>query len=48
LEDLLPGGPLFQRDNVPAAAILDWYKDKHPNQFDGYVQKEIASVLLGS
>ncbi len=45
LEDLLPGGPLFQRDDVPAAAILDWYKDKHPNQFDGIVLEQFAARL---
>jgi hypothetical protein len=45
LEDLLPGGPLFQRDNVPAAAILEWYKDKHPNQFDGIVLEQFAARL---
>jgi hypothetical protein len=45
LEDLLPGGPLFQRDNVPAAAILKWYKDKHPNQFDGIVLEQFEARL---
>jgi hypothetical protein len=44
-EDLLPGGPLFQLDNVPAAAILEWYKDKHPNQFDGIIREPFAARL---
>jgi hypothetical protein len=45
LEDLLPGGPLFQCNNVPAAAILEWYNDKHPNQFDGIVLEQFAARL---
>jgi hypothetical protein len=45
LEDLLPGGPLFQHDDVPAAAILDWCKDKHPHQFDGVVLEQLAARL---
>jgi hypothetical protein len=45
LEDLLPGGPLFQHDDVPVPAIFEWYKDKHPNQFDGIVLEQFAARL---
>jgi hypothetical protein len=44
---LRPGGPLFQRDNVPAAGILTWYKNKHPNQFDGIVLEHFEARLKG-
>jgi hypothetical protein len=37
---------LFQHhNNVPAAAILDWCKDKHPHQFDGVVLEQFAARL---
>jgi hypothetical protein len=45
LEDLLPGRPFFQGNDVPAAAILEWCKDKHPNQFDGIVLDQFSARL---
>jgi hypothetical protein len=45
LEDLLPGGPLFQCDKVPDSAILEWYKEKYPNQFYGIVLDQFAARL---
>jgi hypothetical protein len=33
MEDLLPGGVLFERDTVSAELLLPWYQDKYPQQF---------------
>jgi hypothetical protein len=37
LEDLLPGRPLFEKDNVSAQDLLVWYQERYPDQFGAVV-----------
>ena len=45
MEDLLPGGVLYQRHVVSAEDLLPWYKEKYPGQFGVVVLDQFKAPL---
>ena len=45
MEDLLPGGVLYQRHVVSAEDLLPWYKEKYPGQFGVVVLDQFKARL---
>jgi hypothetical protein len=45
LEDLLPGRPLFEKDNVSAKDLLVWYQERYPDQFGNVVLEQFKARL---